>query len=450
MFQKKIQFLLLLVLSVGSVAKAQPNKVIDEVIAVVGNTPVLRSELDVLVSQLDPEIVVSEDIKCEILQKLLIDKILLHQAEIDSLAITEEEVNDRIDNNIRFFERQMNSRANIERYLGMTVAEYKKQIYPKVRAQMLRDKMQQKVQSEIKITPKEVRDYYNRIPADSLPFMSSEVEVAQIVVKPAYSKEAKEIAYEQLSELRNRILDGESFTKLAGIYSEDPGSKIQGGLLPEFGRGDMVPEFERMAFMMKKDSVSEVVETKYGYHILKLIDKRGEKVIVRHILIRPKLIDNDLSMAKLKLDTILMNLRDGKISFCNAVKEFSEDDETKPNCGFFTDPNIGSQRIPYEYLEKDMASAIGTMKPGTYSEPQLAYAQDGTPYFRIFYLKLETKPHVANLELDWQRIQSMALDEKKEAELDIWAEKKRRETYIHISPYYLNCGYFGEWITKKK
>ncbi len=450
MFRKKIQLFLLFTLSIVSVAKAQPNKVIDEVIAVVGNTPVLRSELDVLVSQLDPEISVTEELKCEILQKLLIDKMLLHQAEIDSLAITEDEVNDRIDNNIRFFERQMNSRANIERYLGMTVAEYKKQIYPKVRAQMLRDKMQQKVQSEIKITPKEVRDYYNRIPADSLPFMSSEVEVAQIVVKPAYSKEAKEMAYEQLSELRNRILDGESFTKLAGIYSEDPGSKIQGGLLPEFGRGDMVPEFERMAFMMKKDSVSEVVETKYGYHILKLIDKRGEKVIVRHILIRPKLIDNDLSMAKLKMDTILMNLRDGKISFCNAVKEFSEDDETKPNCGFFTDPNIGSQRIPYEYLEKDMASAIGNMKPGTYSEPQLAYAQDGTPYFRIFYLKLETKPHVANLELDWQRIQSMALDEKKEAELDIWAEKKRRETYIYISPYYLNCGYFGEWITKKK
>ena len=449
MFLKKIHLILLVSIASVFSLKAQPNRVIDEVIAVVGNTPVLRSELDVLVSQLDPEMTVSEEIKCEILQKLLIDKMLLHQAEIDSIAITEEEVNDRIDNNIRFFERQMNSRANIERYLGMTVAEYKKQIYSKVKAQMLRDKMQQKVQSEIKITPKEVRDYYNRIPADSLPFMSSEVEVAQIVVKPSYSKEAKEIAYEQLSELRNRILEGESFNKLAGIYSEDPGSKIQSGLLPEFGRGDMVPEFERTAFMMKKDSVSEVIETKYGYHILKLIDKRGEKVIVRHILIRPKLIDNDLSIAKLKMDTILMNLRAGKMAFCNAVKDYSEDEETKPNCGFFTDPNIGSQRIPYDYLEKDMASAISDMRPGTYSEPQLAYAQDGTPYFRIFYLKLETKPHVANLELDWQRIQSMALDEKKESELDIWAEKKRKETYIHISSYYLSCGYFSEWLTKK-
>lgn len=449
MFLKKIFLLLVLSVAWTFAMKAQPDRVIDEVIAVVGNTPVLRSELDVLVSQLDPEITVSEDVKCEILQKLLIDKMLLHQAEIDSIAISEEEVNDRIDNNIRFFERQMNSRANIERYLGMTVSEYKKQIYPKVKAQMLRDKMQQKVQSEIKITPKEVRDYYNRIPADSLPFMSSEVEVAQIVVKPTYSKEAKEIAYEQLSELRNRIIDGESFTKLAGIYSEDPGSKIQGGLLPEFGRGDMVPEFERTAFMMKKDSVSEVIETKYGYHILKLIDKRGEKVIVRHILIRPKLIDNDLNLAKLKMDTILSNLREEKVSFCNAVKDFSEDEETKPNCGFFTDPNIGSQRIPYDYLEKDMAGAISNMRPGTYSDPQLAYAQDGSPYFRIFYLKLETKPHVANLELDWQRIQSMALDEKKEMELDKWAEKKRKETYIHISSFYLSCGYFNEWLTKK-
>lgn len=442
-------YILFLMLACVPFLKAQDQKiqVIDEVIAVVGNTPVLRSELDVLVSQLDAEVVVNDAIKCELLQKLLIDKMLIHQAEIDSLPISDDEVNDRIDNNIRFFERQMNSRANVEKYLGMTVGEYKKQIFPKVKAQMLLDKMRQKIQSDIKITPKEVRDFYLKIPADSLPFISSEAEVAQIVVKPAYSVEALEIAKEEVDLLKSRIMKGESFSRLAGLYSDDPGSKSQGGLLPEFGRGDMVPEFERAAYKLKKDSLSEVIETKFGFHVLKLVDKRGDKVMVRHILIRPKLIDTDMEHAKQKLDTILVKLRSGKLSFCNAVKQYSEDDETKPNCGFFTDPNLGTQRIPFDYLDKEMASVVTSLKPGEYSEPAVGYAPDGTPYYRILYLKVETKPHVANLEQDWQKVQSFALDDKKEHALDIWAEKKRRETYISISTHYLYCGYFEEWLS---
>lgn len=447
---KRYLYLILFFVTAGPAAYAQPTQIIDEVIAVVGNTPVLRSELDILISQLDPEVVVTDKIKCELLQKLLIDKMLIHQAEIDSLPLGDDEVNDRIDNNIRFFERQMNSRANVEKYLGMSVGEYKKQIFPKVKAQMLLERMEQRIKSEIKITPKEVRDYYNKLPSDSLPYMSSEVEVGQIVLNPAYSKEAKEIALEQIAELKQRIVSGESFSRLASIYSDDPGSKSTGGLLPEFGRGDMVSEFERAAYLLKKDSISDIIETRYGYHILKLVDKRGDKVIVRHILIRPKLIDTDMELAKARLDTILNKLRSGKISFCNAVKQYSEDEETKPNCGFFTDPNIGSQRIPFDYLDKTMASAISSLKPGTYSEPQLGYAQDGTPYYRIFYLQAESKPHVANLDQDWQRIQAMALDKKKEKELEIWAEKKRRETYIFISSFYLYCAYFKDWNTNTK
>ena len=446
---KSILTLVIFGLSLCSI-KAQENQIIDEVIAVVGNTPILRSELDILISQLDPELEVTQQIRCQLLQKLLIDKMLIHQAEIDSLPLNDDEVNDRIDNNIRFFERQMNSRLNVEKYLGMSVAEYKSQIFPKVKSQMLLERMEQRIKSEIKITPKEVRDYYNQLPADSLPFMSSEVEVGQIVMNPIHSKEAKEIALEQITELRSRIIEGESFSRLSSIYSDDPGSKIQGGLLPEFGRGDMVPEFERTSYKIKKDSISEVIETKYGYHILKLIDKRGDKVIVRHILIRPKLIESDMELTRQKMDTLLLKLQSGTIKFCAAVKEYSQDEETKPNCGFFTDPNIGSQRIPFDYLDKSMASAIGMMKPGTYSEPLIGYAQDGSPYYRIFYLASESKPHVANLDQDWQRIQSMALDSKKEDQLDIWAEKKRKETYIYISGFYLNCDYFKDWITNIK
>lgn len=446
-FRLRILTLIILSFQCFNHLKAQ-TQVIDEVIAVVGNKPILRSELDVALAQLDPDVTITNQIKCDVLKELIIQKMLVHQAEIDSLPVTDDEVNDRIENNIRYIERNMRSGDKLEKYLGMSVPEYKKMIFPKVKEQMLKDKMLQKLQSEIKVSPKEVREYYNKIPKDSLPFMSSEVELAQIAIKPRYSKEALELAKEQVEELRQRIMNGESFIRLASIYSEDPGSKRNGGLLPEFGRGDMVPEFERAAFMLKKDSVSVIVETKYGFHLLKLINKRGERLLVRHILIRPKLIDTDLEQAKAKGDSILALLRSGKMQFCDAVKQFSEDEETKPNCGFFTDPNIGSQRIPFDYLETDMTATVSVMKSGEYSDPVVAYAPDGSIYYRILYLKQETKPHVANLELDWQRIQSLAVDEKKNKAVDIWSEKKRKETFIYISDSYLSCGYFSDWITK--
>lgn len=433
----------------NSYSQPKTIQVIDEVIAVVGNTPILRSELDILVTQLDPEITATDEVRCDLLQRLLINKMLVHQAMIDSIPLKDEEVVDRIDNNLRIFERQMNNKSNLEKYLGMTTDEYKKQIFHKLKAQMLMEKMEQSIKSEIKITPKEVRDFYNKIPSDSLPYISAEVEIASLVIKPKPSKEAIDFAREEIALLKERILEGESFARLAGIYSEDPGSKRQGGLLPEFGRGDMVPEFERTAYSLKKDSMSDIIETAYGFHILKLIDKRGDKVTVRHILIRPKLLDSDIELTKQKIDSVYQLIESGKLIWCDAVKKYSEDEMTKPFCGFFTDESIGTQRIPFEYLDKDISKIASALKPGEYYAPEIAYSQDGTPFYRIIYLKDETKPHVANLEMDWQRIQLMALEDKKEKQMDTWSEKKKKETFISIKPDYIKCDYFNDWITKK-
>lgn len=432
--------------------KAQPQQklVIDEVIAVVGNTPVLRSELDILIAQIDPDIVVTDEARCEILKKLLIDKMLVHQAMLDSIPMNDEDVEAKMDNNLRYFERQMGSRANLEKYLDMSIAEYKKQQRPKIKARMLIEKMEQNIQSNVKITPREVREYYKKIPVDSLPFISAEVEVAQIALKPTFSPEAKEIAREQIELLRARIMRGESFSRLASLYSNDPGSKTSGGLLPEFGRNDMVPEFERAAFKTPKDSISEVIETRYGYHILKIVDKRGERLIVRHILISPLIVSEDLDIIKERLDSILLLLRGDSISLCKAALEFSMDEETKSNCGFFTDPNLGTQKIPYDFLEKEMATDVAQLNPGEYSEPLLNYAPDGTRYYRILFLKSESKPHVANLEEDWQRIQAMALEEKRMKELDVWVEKNRKNIFVSISASYLKCEFFDDWLTEKR
>ena len=430
---------------------AQPKAlVIDEIIAIVGNSPILKSELDILATQLDPDIKITDEVKCELFQTLLLNKLMVHQAEIDSIPLKEEEITDRIENNMRFFERQMNNRENIERYLGMSIEEYKRQIFPKLKNQMLQERMEAQIKREIKITPKEVRDFYNKIPSDSLPYISSEVEIGVLKLKPKYSKEAKEIAYEQLQELKSRVEAGESFARLAGLYSNDPGSANQGGLLPEFGRGDMVPEFERTAFAMKKDSLSEIIETPYGYHVLKLINRRGERAMVRHILIRPRLIDTDIAAVKQKADSIYDLLSTGKTKWCEAVNKFSEDEESKPFCGFLIDQNIGSQKIPFDYLDKDMSKIASTLKPGEFNKPEISYAPDGSPFIRIIYLKDETKPHTANLENDWQRIQSLALEEKKEREIEVWAAKRRKETYIFIKKEYFDCDFYEVWVNLLK
>ncbi len=243
---------------------------------------------------------------------------------------------------------------------------------------------------------------------------------------------------------------GESFSKLASLYSKDPGSKTTGGLLPEFGRNEMVPEFERAAFKTKKDSLSEIVETRYGYHILKIVDKRGERMLVRHILISPMIVEEDLEIVRVRIDSILNLLRKDSITLCKAVFEYSQDDETKGNCGYFTDPNLGTQKIPYDYLDKEMATKVGQLKPGEYSEPILDFAPDGTRYYRILFLKSETKPHVANLEDDWQRIQAMALEKKREEALGIWIESNRKNIFISISSDYLKCGFYDDWLTTKR
>ncbi len=445
---RKIIIVLCFLLSFITI-KAQEKFIIDEVVAVVGNTPILRSELDILISQIDPDIDLTDKLQCETFKNLVLKKMMVHQAELDSLPINDDDVTEKMDNNLRYFERQLNSRANLEKYLGMTVDEYKRVMFDKVKNQMLAEKMQQKIQSEIKITPQEVKDFYAKLPKDSIPFISSEVEIAQIVLKPKPSQESIDITREQMQNLRDRLINGESFARLAGLYSEDPGSKKNGGLLPEFGRGEMVPEFERMAFTLKKDSISEVFESKFGFHIMKLIDKRGERVSVRHILIRPIIVQEDLDIVKQRLDSIVKLIKKDS-NFCSIVKTFSEDDETKQTCGYFTDPNIGTQKIPYEYLEKDMVAYISNLKPGEFSTPHLAYSYDGTPYYRILYLKSETKPHVANLDQDWQRIQNMALDKKREQELEIWALKNKKTMYIYLSPYYIYCDDLSEWNSNPK
>lgn len=421
---------------------------VDGIMAIVGDKIVLRSDFETELAQLTRSggVMDSQALNCLVLKRLIMRKLMLNQAEIDSLPLSEERVESEIENRLRYFQRQAGSQADLERYLGKTLSEYKDEIRPRMKEQLLAQEMENKITSGVKISPREVREFYDSIPTDSLPMIPAEVEVAQLIVKPPVSAEAKEYAREQLLILRERIMSGEKFEKLARAYSQDPGSKENGGLLPEFGRGEMVPEFERMAFKLKPDSVSQVFESPFGYHIMKVIRRKGEKVVAAHILIRPENTSADLAQARARIDSVYNMLYNREIDWCTAVKRYTDPDlGNKGYCGFFTDETTGSQKMLFDELPLEIKPIVDKLKPGDFSEAGRSMTPDGRVVYRLVYLKSFTAPHQANLIQDYGRIQLEAESVKKQKAIETWADKTRKSTYIKISKGYLNCPDVDKW-----
>jgi peptidyl-prolyl cis-trans isomerase SurA len=445
MSMKPILSAALILLSLGTV-QAQKERYVDGILAVVGEKIITYSDYLTEYDQVSKQTGPGREGECFVFEQLLIRKLLMNQAELDSLPVDENRVDAEIENKLRYYARQLGSERKLEEFLGKSLSEYKRDIRPRVKEQMLSRDMESKVLENVKISPREVQEYYASIPRDSLPLIGSEVEVAELIVVPKVSVEAKAYAKEKADDLRNRILRGASFDKLASAYSEDPGSALQGGLLPEFGRGDMVPEFERAAFRLKADSISKVIESPYGYHIIKLISRRGERIICRHILIRPQITSEDLLQAKKRVDSAYSLLITDSISWCNAVKRFGDQESgRKGECGFYSDENTGVQKVAVDALEKELVKLIQDMPAGTYGEPQLAVFPDGARAYRLVYLKSETKPHTANMIQDYPKIQQAALQQKKDDALNAWVRKTRLKTYISISKDFENCPSVAEW-----
>jgi peptidyl-prolyl cis-trans isomerase SurA len=262
-----------------------------------------------------------------------------------------------------------------------------------------------------------------------------------MIIEPKVSKEAKEIAYQKILDLRNRVVGGESFTTLALIYSDDKGSATNGGELGYFTRGDMVPEFEAAAFRLRPDTVSKIIETKYGYHILKLIDRKGEKINVRHILIRPQIFRSDIQRSKDLMDSLVWQIKIDSVTFEEVAKKYSADEATKNNGGFITEGQTGTTRIPIDELEKEIYFKIERMEPGEISEPEQITqpGPDQLKVWRVFYLKSEAPPHRANLRDDYQKFQAMAMQKKQAQALNDYVTKARKDIYIKVSPLYEGC-----------
>lgn len=428
-----------------------PPKYVDGVVAVVGGKIILQSEFETEkmqqgkgVSLLD-----SQATYCKLLEEMIVQKLLLNQAEMDSLTVPEDQLESEIDNRLRYYQRQAGSMSELEKYLGKTVNEFKDDIRPKMREQLLAKQMFGEVTKNIRISPQEVKVFYDSIPQDSLPIIPTEVEVGQLMIEPLITAEAKDFAKMQLEEIRKRILRGESFEKLARSYSMDPGSKVQGGMLPEFGRGEMVPAFERMAFKLKSDSLSPVFESDFGFHIMKLIKRRGERVIAAHILIRAENTSEDYTLASMRVDSVYQLITSGKMLWCDAVKKYATEDkynrDAKGNCGFILDQVTGMQRTTFEGLPGDVKKVLDKMKPGEFSVPEIVTTMDGRSVYRIVFLQSFVAPHQANLIQDYSRIQMEAESRKKQAAVDTWVAKHRSKTYIRIKARDLECENLTVW-----
>jgi peptidyl-prolyl cis-trans isomerase SurA len=378
---------------------------------------------------------------------MIIQKLLVEQAERDSLPVSEDEIEGTIDNKIRYYTRQLGSKEKLEEMLGKTVYQIKEDNHDIVKEQKLAEKMQSKILDNVKITPAEVQVFYNKLPQDSLPFYPATVEIGQIVVDPPVSPELDNYAKDELEKIRKRIVEGgESFETLAGIYSQDPGSRDNGGAYNDVTRGGgFAPEFVAAAFKLQNNEISPIVKTQFGYHIIQMVARKGEVCNLRHILIRPQQTSADFKVAMNKLDSVRKLLIDGKFSFPEAVGKFSTDENAKSTGGMIADPQTGAAQLEIEKLDPAMVLTLDSLSPGGYSKPQVFTTEKGDQSVRIVYLRNRTTPHKANLRDDYSKIQQVALSQKQAMKLEKWVTDRLPNYYLKISKEYVGCPVFVSW-----
>ncbi len=349
-------FLFLTLIGVGNKVYSQNDKkVIDKVIAIVGENSILYSDIENQYLQyiMQGYVSNSQETRCRIFEEVLFAKLLLNQAQLDSIEISDDQVETEMDRRLQYFISQIGSKEELEKYYNKSLVEIKNDLRSVIREQILTQQVKGNITSSIRITPSEVKKYYNDIPKDSLPLIESEIKYAVITKKPVITREEKAYAKNKIEGLRKRIIDGEDFETLAKIYSEDPGSALKGGELGDFSRGVMYPEFESAAFALQKNEISPVIETEAGYHILKLIKRKGEYINVRHILIQTKVSPLSIQKTQLFMDSVYQLVATGKMTFEKAAVTFSDDD-FRTTGGLAVNPNSGNNSFTPQQIDKDI------------------------------------------------------------------------------------------------
>lgn len=427
-----------LLLSLPAWAQYSGGTTIDKIVAKVDNYIVLKSDLENAYQQALASRQVNGTLtRCQVLEQLVVEKLMLAKADIDSVVVEEERVTSEVDRRLQYMVDSYGEET-IEEQFGKSIEEYRGELRDDIRNQLVVQEMQGKITENAKVTPAAVKQFFAAIPADSLPFYSTEVSVGQIVKKPTVSKTQKEATRKKLLELRERIVKGEDFGKLAKEYSQDPGSAAQNGSLGFVSRGQFVPEFEAAALNMKPDELSQPIESQFGFHLIQLIERRGNRYNSRHILLKPNSSELDVQSAEDYLDSLRTQIISDSISFAKAAKEYSDDKESAASGGFILSAE-GSDRVPTEELDPVIFFTLDTMKVGAVTQPITYRTDAGEPAVRILYYKSRSKPHRANLRDDYQKIYNAALSEKKRKALNDWFENSRKQVYMEIDPEYSGC-----------
>jgi peptidyl-prolyl cis-trans isomerase SurA len=446
MMKNKI-ILTVLIAFAGISAMAQPKKVLaDKIVAVVGDKIVLKTDIDnAMIDMQRQGIEAPANARCFIMEQALGVKALVLQAEKDSLPITDEEIDTDIENRIRYFVSQYGSIEELERIAGKSVYQLKEDFKPGIRDQKLASAMRNKIVDDVKITPNEVKAYFEKLPEDSLAFYESEVEVGQIVSYPKASRDAEEYAVEQLNEYKKLIEGGKTFNNMADLYSEDPGVKQNHGQY-EINRTskELDGTWLNKAFTLKEGQISKPFKTKFGYHIIQLVSRAGDDAVVKHILKIPQVTNIEMKEGFSKLDSVRANLISGIIDFGTAVSKYSDDDASKFTGGMIQGPN--GSFLTIDQLDAGMVTMLKDLKLGQFSQPVEFTDDRGKKGIRIIYLKTQTEPHRENLKDDYSKIAARALEEKKENAIESWFYKKIKTYYIMVDADYQGCEVMQKWI----
>lgn len=428
------------------------NQILDQVVAVVGKNIILKSDIETQYLQYRMQGFIegsSRTIKCDILKDLIFQNLLLNQADVDSIVVAESSIDQELDRRFRYFISQFGSKEKLEEYYGKSVDEFKEEMREVVEKQLIQQNVQGEIVSNVGITPKEVKAFYKQMPQDSLPLINTEYYVAELVKEPQITAVEKLAVKERLLELRKRILKGESFATLAILYSEDPGSAKKGGELGMYGRGELYPEFEDVAFSLGEGEISGIVETEAGFHIIQMIENQKDFVNVRHILLRPKITIIQIQETVSYLDSIYNLIQDSTYSFGQAVKFFS-DNPNRISGGYLVNPQSGNNMFQAEDLDPKVFYVIDKLKVGEVSKPVSYTTEDAKDAYRLLQLVKKTPPHRANFEQDYDKIYMIALNQKHQQVLDEWVVEHAKKAYIRIVDNYSDCEFYNDLMSNKK
>ena len=416
-----------------------PGVVLDKIISKIDDYIVLKSELEsTYLDVLSRGQRLSGNTKCAVLKNLITNKLLVAKAEIDSVMVEDSEVNQELDSRMNIIINQVGSEEEIENYYNKTISEFKNELFDDIKQQLVANKMRREILSDISVSPEEVRGFFNNIPKDSIPYFSTQVQVSQIVKIISVGDDQKEKAKLKLIDIRNKLISGENFEILATLNSEDFESAKRGGRIGFVGRGVLQPEYEEASLKLNPGEISMPIETKFGFHLIELIEKRGNMYDTRHILIKPKISDNDIINGKKEMDSLKNLVTIDSVSFEELARKTSDDKFTSSFGGYFTDAS-GGEKILVDELDPVIFFTIDTMKVGSISPPMQFRMDDGSQALRILFYKNKILPHLGNLKEDYQRFRTFALNKKQSEILDNWFEITKSEVFITIDDEYNTC-----------